>query len=490
MHSLNTTHNPGRHPPCVSALFASLYCDQPPKASHEILRLSALLWSDQGFVDPRATPGIPTSRTRRPAAEMALHYCIPDDRDAESISTERAVSHKSPTHAGSLSRHPGAWLNALASPTTSLPWVYSPAQPSSLDDFDGFPFPGAGTSHHHPYLSTITPLSICLGQPIPSVHAARHSGLWPVVDLTDCRSHASRCSSTSSADQDATSSVVGLPNSISGQTIKQERNVQSTSVNTALGTEERVLDTFTCRHCEKTFSTRSTLRSVSPYLSTRRLSGLLMSAPDTMKSSTIPSELTSTTAQRAREDFVILKISRDTLAHIVKRTSAVNMLARCVTRRSGAATISGVTRSRTHTHTHRSLPVPSTAPMLPKDYGMQRRAMLKLERSLLTTVTNNTNLEAALGQMLCPSCPQQTLTLLCPSAPDRRNLPPRETENLLQMMRKTPMENAHAAKSHVRPCPYFVPSSIALRNAREVFRYCCALSNGSFGVRSPLADPS
>jgi hypothetical protein len=275
---------------------------------------------------------------------MALP-CIADDWDTAPILTKRAVSRKRPTYPHFLSQCLGAWPATVASPTISPPWVCSTAEASSFDDFDVSSSPGAGTAQDPPYLSTDTPFSISLNQPIPSVCAARYSRLWPVVDLTDCQSRASRCSSTFSAGRDTTSSAVGLQNSISGKAKKQERDVQNASVNTALGTVEHVLDTFDCRHCEKTFATRSTLRSVLECCLARRRGGLLTSSPVTMRSSMIPSELTSTTAQHAREDSVILKTSRDTLAPTVKLTSLANMLARCVTRRSRAATISDVTKS-------------------------------------------------------------------------------------------------------------------------------------------------
>lgn len=245
---------------------------------------------------------------------MALH-CISDDRDTESIPTKRAVSRKRPTRSGFLSHRLGAWPTAVTSPTTPSPWVYSPAEPSSLDDFEVYSSSGAGKTHDHPYFPTVTPLSICLGQLLSSVHVARYSRIWPVVDLTDCRSHTSRCSSPLSAGQD-TNSAVGHPTSISFRVKKQERESQNTGVDTTLDKAEHVLDTFRCQHCEKSFATRSTLRSVSRCSLVCRPSGLLTSGPDTMKSSTTPSELTNTTAQLAKEDFATPRISSDILPPI------------------------------------------------------------------------------------------------------------------------------------------------------------------------------
>ena len=248
---------------------------------------------------------------------MALP-CIADDWDTAPILAKRAVSRKRPINPGFLSQCLGAWPATVAFPPISPPWVCSTAEPSSLDDFDASSSPGAGTAQDPPYLSTDTPRSIPLNQPISSVHASRYSTIWPVVDLADCHPRASRCSSTFSAGRHTTSSAVGLNSSISSKAKKRKRDVQNASVNTALGTAEHVLDTFDCRHCEKTFATRSTLRSVLECCLARRRSGLLTSSPVTMRSSMIPSELTSTTAQHAREDSVIPKTSRDTLALIVK----------------------------------------------------------------------------------------------------------------------------------------------------------------------------
>jgi hypothetical protein len=188
-------------------------------------------------------------------------YHSPDDWEAASIPTKHSVSHESPAHPGSPSQHPGAWFAALASSSEDVLGpleLCSTAEPPSLHDLDAISSCRADATKDPPWLSTRTPSSICLDQPIRTVSSI----ICPTVGYTDFRSRKSRCPSILSAGQEA-SPVFGRTTGISSKAKKPEQDIQDTSAEVALGSVERGLDIFICGHCEKRFSTRSTLRLVS-----------------------------------------------------------------------------------------------------------------------------------------------------------------------------------------------------------------------------------
>jgi hypothetical protein len=191
---------------------------------------------------------------------MAALYHFPDDLDWEAalIPTEHSVDLEWTTHPRSPSQHPGAWPAAVASAETCPLELCSTAELPPLYDLDLISSSSADATQNPPWLSTYTPSSICLDQPIRTVSSI----ICPTVGYTDYRFRKSRCSSTLSEGQEA-NPVSGRTISISGKAKKSEQDVQDTSAEVALGSVERGLDIFICGHCEKSFSTRSTLRSVS-----------------------------------------------------------------------------------------------------------------------------------------------------------------------------------------------------------------------------------
>jgi hypothetical protein len=187
---------------------------------------------------------------------MALRHA-PNVWTTASATRRRATSNKASTRSSFSSQHPGTWSAKIAYP------INSAAESACLDDFDVTSL-DATTIHGPPApcLPAYTSVSTCPNQHLDAVYSNWDRATHLDIHNTNWLPCTSRCSTILSTDQELCP-VADATTSTSGKKQKLQRNVRSAGANTALGSTKQGQDTFCCRHCPKTFATRSTLQSVS-----------------------------------------------------------------------------------------------------------------------------------------------------------------------------------------------------------------------------------
>jgi hypothetical protein len=185
---------------------------------------------------------------------MALRHA-PNDWITTSVSTKRATIHKAPARSGFSSRYSGAWSAAIVYP------VKSTAESALLNGVDVLSCSDATTTQDPPHLHTCTSLLTCSDQHFRPFHSVRYRATRPAVPRTVHRSRTPQCSSIPNAGQEL-GSTAGLTTSTPGRRKKPEWSPVDPVADLASVSTDHGQDTSSCRHCSKSFATRSTLLSV------------------------------------------------------------------------------------------------------------------------------------------------------------------------------------------------------------------------------------